>query len=52
MRGNYEELSCPFCDKGRIRCWHIPSSWSEKRQTLRRLAEKDYFEKIPRIRRE
>ena len=25
MRGQYEELSCPFCDKGRIVCWHIPS---------------------------
>lgn len=25
MRGQYEELSCPFCDKGRIQCWYIPS---------------------------
>jgi hypothetical protein len=25
MRGQYEELSCPFCDKGKIQCWYIPS---------------------------
>jgi hypothetical protein len=30
MRGQYEELSCPFCDKGRIQCWYIPGVWSEK----------------------
>ena len=30
MRGEYEELLCPFCDKGKIACWHIPSSWSVK----------------------
>jgi hypothetical protein len=21
MRGNYEELPCPFCDKGKIQAW-------------------------------
>lgn len=23
MRGEYAELSCPFCDKGKIACWYI-----------------------------
>lgn len=27
MRGQYEELSCPFCDKGKIQCWYIPESY-------------------------
>lgn len=31
MRGSYEELSCPFCDKGMIQAWYIPSFISEKR---------------------
>lgn len=31
MRGQYEELNCPFCDKGRIQCWFIPSSFSMKK---------------------
>jgi hypothetical protein len=30
MRGSYEELSCPFCDKGKIQCWFIPGAWSHK----------------------
>jgi hypothetical protein len=34
MRGEYEELSCPFCDKGKIACLHIPSVFSV-RQTGR-----------------
>jgi hypothetical protein len=25
MRGEYTELACNFCDKGRTQCWHIPS---------------------------
>jgi len=25
MRGDYEELPCPFCDNGKIQAWHIPS---------------------------
>lgn len=25
-----EELTCPFCDKGKIICGHIPSVWGEK----------------------
>ncbi|MEM5853544.1 MAG: hypothetical protein QW228_04205 [Candidatus Aenigmatarchaeota archaeon] len=24
MRGEYVELSCPFCDKGKIQAWYIP----------------------------
>lgn len=31
MRGQYEELSCPFCDKGIISCLYFPSVASEKR---------------------
>ena len=31
MPGQYEELSCPFCDKGRISCLYFPSAWGEKR---------------------
>lgn len=31
MSGQYEELSCPFCDKGRISCLHFPSQFSVKR---------------------
>lgn len=30
MRGQYEELSCPFCDKGIISCWYIKGAWGEK----------------------
>lgn len=31
MRGQYEELACPFCDKGRIACLYFPGIWGEKR---------------------
>ena len=31
MVGQYEEPSCPFCDKGSFRCLYIPGSWSQKR---------------------
>lgn len=31
MRGEYTELSCPFCDRGRIRALYIPGVWSERR---------------------
>ncbi len=30
-RIQYEELSCPFCDKGRISCGYIPSALTERR---------------------
>ena len=32
MVGQYEELSCPFCDKGRIPCLYIPGITSVKRE--------------------
>jgi len=32
MRGRYEELSCPFCDKGKIQAWYIPGAWTIKRR--------------------
>jgi len=27
----YTELSCPFCDTGRISALYFPSAWGEKR---------------------
>jgi hypothetical protein len=30
MPGQYEELSCPFCDKGRIACLYFPGNFSFK----------------------
>ena len=30
MVGQYEILSCPFCDQGRIPCLYFPSVWGEK----------------------
>ncbi len=29
-RIQYEELACPFCDKGRIGCLYFPGVWGEK----------------------
>ncbi|MEM5868912.1 MAG: hypothetical protein QXL09_03105 [Candidatus Aenigmatarchaeota archaeon] len=37
MRGRYEELSCPFCDKGKIQAWYIPGAWSIKRKSTKTL---------------
>lgn len=37
MRGQYEELSCPFCDKGRIQAWYIPGAWSHKMKRTKTL---------------
>jgi hypothetical protein len=31
MRGEPVELSCPFCDKGKIQCWYIAGNFSFKR---------------------
>jgi len=31
MRGEYEELICPFCEKGKITALHFPSVKQEKR---------------------
>jgi len=31
MRGQYEELACPFCSEGIIKCWFIPGVMQEKR---------------------
>lgn len=30
MPGQYEQLSCPFCDKGRITCLYFPSVTSQR----------------------
>ena len=35
MVGQYEELSCPFCDKGMIPCLYIPSSFSVRQSRSR-----------------
>ncbi|MCM8803502.1 MAG: hypothetical protein NC827_09420 [Candidatus Omnitrophica bacterium] len=45
MRGQYEELSCPFCDKGIIQCWYIPGAISVKRSGARSLPGKKVIEK-------
>ncbi len=37
MPGQYEELSCPFCDKGRITCLYFPSAWSVKAKRTKTL---------------
>jgi hypothetical protein len=37
MRGSYEELPCPLCEKGKIACWHIPATWSFKRKSTKTL---------------
>lgn len=31
MRGEYEELECPFCEKGKIVCLHFPSTTKIRR---------------------
>jgi len=35
MVGQYEELSCPFCDKGRIQALYIPGAISVRRSGTR-----------------
>lgn len=37
MAGQYEELSCPFCDKGRIACLYFPGAWSHKMKRTKTL---------------
>ena len=31
MVGQYEELSCPFCDKGALQALHVLGAWSVRR---------------------
>jgi hypothetical protein len=45
MVGQYEELSCPFCDKGRIQALHIPGAISVKRSSARSLPGKQSVSK-------
>jgi len=45
MRGEYEELSCPFCDKGIIQAWHIPSVVTEQRRVTASLPGSRGFRK-------
>jgi hypothetical protein len=40
MRGQYEELACPFGDKGKIQAWYIPGAISVKRSSSRALPGK------------
>ncbi|MBI4009575.1 MAG: hypothetical protein HY361_00060 [Candidatus Aenigmarchaeota archaeon] len=37
MAGQYEQLSCPFCDKGKIQCLYFPSAWSVKAKRTKTL---------------
>lgn len=43
MRGQYEELSCPFCDKGRIQAWYIPSTVTIKRTRTATFGSQKHF---------
>jgi hypothetical protein len=36
-RIQYEELPCPFCEKGRIACGYVPSAWSFKAKRTKTL---------------
>ncbi len=45
MVGQYEELSCPFCDKGRISTLYIAGAWSVKRSGARSLPGKTIKQK-------
>ena len=33
MRGEPVELSCPFCDKGKIQCWYIAGTTSQRNRS-------------------
>ncbi len=37
MSGHDDILSCPFCDKGRIKCLYFPSQWSVKAKRTKTL---------------
>lgn len=45
MRGEYVELSCPFCDKGKIQAWYIPGAITIKRSSSRALPGKKTISK-------
>jgi len=49
MRGEYEELICPFCDKGIIQAWHIPASVSIKLRRTASLPGSKSYQKNPDI---
>jgi len=49
MRGEYEELPCPFCDKGIIQAWHIPSVVTEQRRVTASLPGSKGFRKSAEI---
>lgn len=43
MAGQYEELLCPFCDKGKIACLYFPSVLSVKSSGRSSLGSGKYF---------
>lgn len=43
MAGQHEELSCPFCDKGRIQCLYFPSVLSVKSSGRSSIGSGKYF---------
>jgi hypothetical protein len=45
MRGEPVELSCPFCDKGKIQCWFIPGVKSQKRRVTATFGSKKEYSK-------
>lgn len=49
MVGQYEELSCPFCHKGRIPALYIPSVTSFKKERSKTFGSKTKRAKSPDI---
>jgi len=45
MPGQYEELACPFCDKGKISCLYFPSVKSQKTRSTSALGKVTHFTK-------
>lgn len=37
MTGQYEVLSCPFCEKGQISCLYFRGAWSHKMKRTKTL---------------
>jgi hypothetical protein len=49
MRGEYEELVYPFCEKGKIIALHFPSVWSFKRKSTETLPDRGTFRKSVQV---
>lgn len=49
MVGQYEELSCPFCDKGIIPCLYIPSTKSVKTRSTATFGRTKSYSRNPDV---